>query len=267
MAAFGLCMDMVEISEIIRSGAVNPWFYIPSAVLLGALHGLEPGHSKSMMAAFIVAVRGTIGQAVLLGVSAAISHSLVVWALALVGLSLGNALIVEAVEPYLILTSAVLVFLLALVMLRRVKGLGHKHAHDHGHGHDHDQEHDDCGCGHDHSVPEAVKKSGHVTTWQIIGFGATGGLLPCPASIAVLLVCLQVKKFSLGIVMVAAFSVGLALTLVGAGVAAAYGMRHAEKHLGNKFEGVMKWAPVGSAVLMMAIAAVMAWHAVVLLRA
>jgi nickel/cobalt exporter len=251
---------MVEISEVIRSGAVNPWFYIPSAVLLGALHGLEPGHSKSMMAAFIVAVRGTVGQAVLLGLSAAISHSLVVWALAVAGLSLGNALIVEAAEPYLILVSAVLVFLLALVMLRRVKGLGHTHD-DHGHGHD------ACGCGHDHSVPEAVKKTGHVTTWQIIGFGATGGLLPCPASIAVLLVCLQVKQFTLGIVMVAAFSVGLALTLVGAGVAAAYGMRHAEKHLGSKFEGVMTWAPVGSAVLMMAIAAVMAWHAVVLLRA
>ena len=58
------------------------WLFIPAAILLGALHGLEPGPSKTMMAAFIVAIRGTVGQAVLIGLSAAISHSLVIWLLA-----------------------------------------------------------------------------------------------------------------------------------------------------------------------------------------
>lgn len=66
------------------------WLFIPAAILVGALHGLEPGHSKTMMAAFIIAVRGTITQAVLLGVSAAFSHSLIIWLLAGLALHYGG---------------------------------------------------------------------------------------------------------------------------------------------------------------------------------
>jgi len=85
----------------------NAWLFLPAAILLGALHGLEPGHSKTMMAAFIVAIRGTIGQAVLLGLSAAISHSLIIWVLAAAALHYGNQWDAETVEPYLQLGSAV----------------------------------------------------------------------------------------------------------------------------------------------------------------
>ena len=55
---------MPDIADILQAGG-NGWLYLPIAVLLGALHGLEPGHSKTMMAAYIVAIRGTVGQAVL----------------------------------------------------------------------------------------------------------------------------------------------------------------------------------------------------------
>ena len=58
---------MTSFADLIQQGSTNLWLFIPSALLLGALHGLEPGHSKTMMAAFIIAVRGTVGQAVLLG--------------------------------------------------------------------------------------------------------------------------------------------------------------------------------------------------------
>ena len=74
----------MEFASLLQSG--NAWMFIPSAILLGALHGLEPGHSKSMMAAFIVAVRGTVWQAVVLGLSATLSHTAVVWAVAMAGL-------------------------------------------------------------------------------------------------------------------------------------------------------------------------------------
>ena len=77
---------MESFSELLRQGAGHAWLFVPSAILLGALHGLEPGHSKTMMAAFIVAIRGTAWQAVLLGLSATVSHTAVVWAVALVGL-------------------------------------------------------------------------------------------------------------------------------------------------------------------------------------
>jgi nickel/cobalt exporter len=85
------------------------------------LHGLEPGHSKTMMAAFIVAIRGTVGQAVLLGVSAAVSHSLVIWALAAFALKFGSQWNAESTEPYFQLASAVIVGGLALWMFWRTR--------------------------------------------------------------------------------------------------------------------------------------------------
>src|ERR1700754_1628720 len=81
---------MPDFLHAIQSGNTSLWLFIPSAILLGALHGLEPGHSKTMMAAFIIAIRGTVAQAVLLGLSAAISHTAVVWVVALGGQYLGH---------------------------------------------------------------------------------------------------------------------------------------------------------------------------------
>src|SRR3954447_18089398 len=98
---------MTNFSEVLSQGAAHAWLYIPSAILLGALHGLEPGHSKTMMAAFIIAVRGTIWQAILLGVSAAFSHSLIIWLLAALALSFGQSWNVEQPEPYFQLASAI----------------------------------------------------------------------------------------------------------------------------------------------------------------
>ena len=108
---------MENFSQLLQSG--NAWVFIPSAILLGALHGLEPGHSKTMMAAFIVAVRGTVGQAVLLGLAATLSHTAVVWAVAMGGLYFGRNWSAEATEPYFQVASAALIILIALWMLWR----------------------------------------------------------------------------------------------------------------------------------------------------
>ena len=78
----------------------HAWLYVPVAILMGALHGLEPGHSKTMMAAFIIAVRGTVAQAVLLGLSAALSHSLIIWILAALALRYNDRWDAETAEPY-----------------------------------------------------------------------------------------------------------------------------------------------------------------------
>ncbi|HZW47162.1 MAG TPA: nickel/cobalt efflux transporter, partial [Microvirga sp.] len=214
---------MPDIASLIQAGAANPWLYLPAAILLGALHALEPGHSKSMMAAFIVAVRGTPGQATLLGISAAIGHTIVVWALALIGLYLGDRLILDRAEPWLVLVSGLLIMALAFRifwMLRakhhhhdhhdhRHHHHSHDHHHDHGHAHHHDHGHghrDAHAAAHAHEVREQFSGNRHVTNFDIAWFGFTGGLLPCPAAIAVLLICLQLKAFTLGIGMVAAFS-------------------------------------------------------------
>jgi nickel/cobalt exporter len=68
-----------------------------------------------------------------------------------------------------------------------------------------------------------------VTTWQIALFGLTGGLIPCPAAITVLLICMQLREITLGAVLVLCFSIGLALTLVSVGVVASLSLRAAEK--------------------------------------
>src|SRR3977135_4420909 len=112
---------MTDIQQMIQSGSAHVWLYIPVAVLLGALHGLEPGHSKTMMAAFIIAIRGTVRQAVLLGLSAAISHSLLIWLLPAPGLSMGNQWNAESVEPYLQIGSAVCILALAAWMFFRTR--------------------------------------------------------------------------------------------------------------------------------------------------
>src|SRR5450756_483394 len=129
---------MSDIVQALQNGSGNLWLFIPAAILLGALHGLEPGHSKTMMAAFIVAIRGTMGQAVLLGLSAAISHSLLIWILAAAALHFGNQWDAESVEPDLQLGSAVLILGLALWMFLRthrdVHEAGHHHGHQHVHG-------------------------------------------------------------------------------------------------------------------------------------
>src|SRR5262245_54702512 len=75
---------MPDVSQIIQASAGHAWFYLPVAVVLGALHALEPGHAKSLMAAYIISIRGTPRQAALLGLSAAVGHTIVVWFLAIV---------------------------------------------------------------------------------------------------------------------------------------------------------------------------------------
>src|SRR6266705_2015514 len=112
----------------------NAWLFIPVAILLGALHGLEPGHSKTMMAAFIVAIRGTIPQACLLGISAAFSHTLIIWLLAAFALYFGQHFNVESTELYFKVGSGMIVLVTAGWMAwrtsREVKAAA---AHNHHH--------------------------------------------------------------------------------------------------------------------------------------
>jgi len=219
---------MPDLSQIIQISAAHAWFYLPVAVVLGALHALEPGHAKSLMAAYIVAIRGTSGQAALLGLSAAIGHTIVVWVLAVAALLFGQNLIAEEAEPWLTLLSGILVVLLAARMFLRLRN--GKHIHDHDGDHHHHHAHHDHSHGHNvHSHHHTQTRTG-ASPADIVWFGFTGGLLPCPAAIAVLLVCIQLKQFTLGIAMVAAFSIGLAATLVTIGVAASWASRKASTH-------------------------------------
>lgn len=278
---------MPDIAHLLQQGSVNLWLFIPSAILLGALHGLEPGHSKTMMAAFIVAIRGSVGQAVLLGLSATLSHTAIVWAIALGGLYFGARLNLQTSEPYFQLASALIIFAVAGWMIwrtwreqRQEAAEADHHHHDHDHDHHHADDHDDDDHDHDHggldvAAPgfQDAHERAHaqdirrrfadrkVTTGQIIIFGLTGGLIPCPASITVLLLCLQLKQVAMGAVLVLCFSIGLAATMVSVGVVAALGMRHMEKRWSDSFATLARRAPYASAALITVVGAALTWQA------
>ncbi len=276
---------MPDIAHLLRQGSVNLWLFIPSAILLGALHGLEPGHSKTMMAAFIVAIRGSVGQAVLLGLSATLSHTAIVWAIALGGLYFGARLNLQTSEPYFQLASALIIFAVASWMIwrtwreqRQEAAEADHHHHDHHHDHHHaddDDDHDHDHGGLDVAAPgfQDAHQRAHaqdirrrfadrkVTTGQIIIFGLTGGLIPCPASITVLLLCLQLKQVAMGAVLVLCFSIGLAATMVSVGVVAALGMRHMEKRWSDGFATLARRAPYASAALITVVGAALTWQA------
>jgi len=267
---------MPDLAQLIQQGSSHVWLFIPTAILLGALHGLEPGHSKTMMAAFIVAIRGTVAQAVLLGLSATISHTAIVWIVALGGLYLGKGYVGEASEPYFQLASAFLIVGIALWMVWRTWRVqneeteAHHHDHDHHHGHDpghshaHDSTHMNLGDEDDaHAKAHATQirrrfEGRNATTAQIILFGLTGGLIPCPAAITVLLLCIQLKQISLGFLLVICFSIGLALTMVAAGVLAALSIRHVSRRWSG-FSAFARRAPYVSAALIIAVGLYTGW--------
>lgn len=246
---------MLDFTVFLQQGSAHAWLFMPSAILLGALHGLEPGHSKTMMAAFIVAVRGTVRQAVLLGLAATLSHTAVVWLVALGGMWLFSGLKAEDTEPYFQLASGVIIVGMAVWMLWRARREQleasrfhdahtghHHHQHDHEHAHHHnhreptDQEVREIELAtggyvdaHEMSHAEEIRRrftNRKVTTGQIAIFGLSGGLIPCPGAITVLMLCLQLQRVALGAVLVLSFSIGLALTMVTSGVVAALSVRH-----------------------------------------
>lgn len=244
---------MTPLADVVQQAAAVSWLFIPSAILLGALHGLEPGHSKTMMAAFIVAIRGSVAQAALLAVTATISHTAVVWLVAILALTYGSQWSAATTEPYFELASGALIIGIAVWMLfrtyrdQRAASAAAAHTHD-VHAHAHGTRFVEHGHGHDHNAPDTSAAgfqdphqraheleirnrfaNRNVSTGQVALFGLTGGLLPCPAAVTVLLLCLQLKEFWLGITLVLCFSIGLALTLLAAGVAAAWGTRHASQ--------------------------------------
>jgi nickel/cobalt exporter len=286
---------MTSLTDLLQQGAAHAWLFIPSAILLGALHGLEPGHSKTMMAAFIVAVRGTVGQAILLGLAATLSHTAIVWIVALGGVYLFQGVSPEAWEPYLQFASGLLIVVIALWMLWRTRqeqhhahdhhhhDHDHDHHHDHGHDHHHDHDHHHAHA-HEHTLDRVLDVSDggyqdaherqhaedikrrfagrHVTTGQIVLFGITGGLIPCPGAITVLLLCLQLKRVALGSVLVLCFSIGLALTMVASGVIAALSVKYAERRFSG-FGGLVRKAPFASGIVILAIGLYVAfsgWH-------
>ena len=157
----------------------------------GALHALSPGHGKSMVAAYLVGTRGTARHAIALGATVTIAHTAGVFALGLVTLALSQYVVPEDLYPWLTLTSGLLVVTVGIAVFRsRLK----RHHH-----HDHD-----------------------VSTKSLIAMGASAGLIPCPSALVVLLGALSQHEVALGLLLITAFSLGLAATITAIGLVVVY---------------------------------------------
>ena len=185
-----------------------------SAFAWGMVHALSPGHGKAMVAAYLVGTRGTARHDVALGLTVTVTHTIGVFALGLVTLALSQYVLPEDLYPWLNLVSGLLIVGVGVGVLRkrilRVRHAHPQHAHDHHHGHDH---HGHDHHGHDHHHPNQP-----ITTRGLIAMGASAGLIPCPSALVVLLGAVAQHQVALGLLLIVAFSAGLAATLVGLGL-------------------------------------------------
>ena len=204
----------------------------------GAVHALSPGHGKAMVAAYLVGTKGRPRHAVALGATVTVAHTIGVFLLGFVTLALSQYVLPEDLYPWLNLISGALVVAIGLGVLRsRLRDRGHSHhEHDHGHHHDHDHEHSltragfqhfrdhlrgrDHGHGHSHHHDHRGDHT--VTNRSLIGLGAAAGLIPCPSALVVLLGAIAQHEIALGLLLIVAFSLGLAGTLTGLGLAVVY---------------------------------------------
>ncbi len=164
------------------------------AAFWGAAHALSPGHGKAMVAAYLVGSRGTARHALLLGLTVTVTHTAGVFALGLVTLGLSELIVPEQLYPWLNLVSALLVVGVGVSVLRARLRRRHAHHHHHHHG--------------DRSLRD------------LFAVGISGGLLPCPTALVVLLAAISLHRVGYGLVLIVAFSLGLAGAMTAVGLAA-----------------------------------------------
>jgi len=190
------------------------------ALFWGAAHAFSPGHGKAIVAAYLIGTRGTPRHALYLGLVVTVTHTIGVFALGLVTLALSEFIVPEQLYPWLNLVSALLVVGVGVTVmcwrLREWQRAQAQTAQVHGHAHAHHHDHHHHGHGHDHShVPEPGG-----STRGLVGMGISGGIIPCPTALVVLLAAISLHRVGYGLVLIVAFSLGLALAMTAIGLVA-----------------------------------------------
>src|SRR5215207_4717445 len=262
----------------------------------GAMHALTPGHGKTIVGAYLVGSRGTIKHALYLGLTTTITHTLGVFALGLITLFAAQYILPETLYPWTSLLSGLSVVGIGInlfvsrfrssgIALPTIKanaanrvlspvlqhshgeeighphkyvlntsgGEAHRHDDGHAHGHAHSHDHHHGHAAHSHTPPEQI-------TWRsLLALGVSGGLIPCPSALVVLLGAIALNKIGFGLVLVLAFSLGLAGALTAIGMLFIYAGR-----LFNKFPSsgrVIRLLPALSALFVSVIGAAIIWKA------
>jgi len=258
----GANMVTSALTGLVKTGTFSPIFLVSAFLLslaLGSLHAMTPGHGKALVGAYLVGSQGRTRDAVFLGLIVTITHTGSVLVLGLITLLASHYILPSLIVPWLEVISGLLVigFGINLLIQRRrdlsawfagaqnknrfkafsiraasvpqkhAPGAGvlHTHSspdHEHEHGaHSHIHEHGDHSHhNHLHALPDS-----QVTWKSLLTLGISGGLIPCPDAIAILLVAVALNRIPFGMLLIVAFSIGLALVLIAIGLAMVHGVR------------------------------------------
>lgn len=249
----------------------------------GAAHALTPGHGKTIVAAYLVGSRGTMGHALFLGLTTTITHTAGVFVLGFLTLFASQFILPEQLYPWLGVISGLLVVGIGLSLFKgRLSGLvsggdGHHHAHDHSHEHDHDDDDDHHHHHHHHHGPGSHSHS-HLppdtenspVTWRsLLALGVSGGLIPCPSALVVMLSAIALQRIGFGLILIVTFSLGLAGVLTAIGVVWVQARRFFEytprrpgllKHLSGR-PRLLQALPAVSALFITVVGAGITWQA------
>jgi len=202
---------------------------LAAAFFWGMAHALSPGHGKTIVAAYLIGRRGTPWHAAALGGIVTATHTIGVFALGLVTLALSQFIVPETLYPWLNLVSGVMVVAIGIMVFR--SRLRHRRGHAHGHDHHH-HEHEQLGRG------------------SLLAVGVSGGLLPCPSALVVLLAAISLHRVAFGMILIVAFSAGLALSITGIGLVAVLAKQLFRR---ASFDGrLIRLLPAASALVILA---------------
>jgi ABC-type nickel/cobalt efflux system permease component RcnA len=272
----GAFTDLITTRELTVSAVV---IALLVAAALGAFHALEPGHGKTVVAAYLVGSRGTARHALILGLIVTASHTAGVYLLGAVTFFASQYVVPDRLYPWVALASGLTIASLGLSLFwRRYQddGAGHDHHHHHyggrahshgpdaGHVHDHDHAHDHHAHGHTHVHDHAGHDHhghGAVCLRQLWALGITGGIVPCPAALVVLLSALSLRRVGFGLLLIVAFSLGLALVLIAIGMLMVYARRLVAR-FDERGPLVTRWLPLASSAVMIVLGVSIALQAV-----
>ena len=261
--------ELIQVPEITLPIAL---FGLLIALGLGAMHAISPGHGKAVVGAYLVGSKGTAKHAIFLGLTVTITHTLGVFGLGFAMLFASKYVLPETIMPFLGFFSGLIVLYIGLTMFksRLLSALGFrggKQSHDHGEqGHSHDDGHShhagDAGLTHthdghthSHAVPDSI-------TWKsLLALGISGGLLPCPSALVLMLSAINLNRTGYGLILTVAFSIGLAATLTVVGLIFLYGGRIFDGEKVASYR-IVKALPVFSAFFITCVGAVICYTSI-----
>lgn len=210
-----------QLTEYIYDTNLSPWLMVAAlgiALVLGGLHALTPGHGKTLVAAYLIGSRGTAAHAVVLGGIVTFTHTASVIVIGLLALLASQFIVPNILVPSLEILSGLLVVLMGMRLLwARWQALKNNDGHAHGdeydhHHHEHDHHHHEHNHTHHHHLPERVSLG------DLLTLGISGGLVPCPEALGIMLIAIGLNRILFGLGLIVAFSLGLAAVLIIIGI-------------------------------------------------